>query len=141
VYHQYRTKDEIVLAVAEHEFAPLEVAVDLAYADDDRERAREVLLGTVIDNAVTRRRSVRALEGDPVLVRLMATHEPFAQLTQRLYAVLFGDVSEIDARVHAAVFFSAIGGAAVHPLVADLDDDTLRAELMRLARRLFDLAY
>jgi hypothetical protein len=27
----------------------------------------------------------------------------------------------------------------VYPLVIDLDDDTLRHELLRLARRLFDL--
>ena len=33
----------------------------------------------------------------------------------------------------------AIGGAVIHPMVLGLDDDTLRTELLRLARRLFDL--
>ena len=31
----------------------------------------------------------------------------------------------------------AIGGAVSHPLVAGLDDDTLRAELLLMAHRLF----
>jgi hypothetical protein len=33
----------------------------------------------------------------------------------------------------------AIGGAAVHPFVKDLDDETLRTHLLNLARRLFQL--
>ena len=32
-----------------------------------------------------------------------------------------------------------VSGAVMHPLVADLDDDTLRAQLLYLARRFLDL--
>jgi hypothetical protein len=35
---------------------------------------------------------------------------------------------------------ATIGATVVHPLVADLDDKTLRRELMHVARRLFDIA-
>jgi hypothetical protein len=34
---------------------------------------------------------------------------------------------------------SAIGGAVTHPLVADLDDATLKAELVSLSLRFLDL--
>jgi hypothetical protein len=34
---------------------------------------------------------------------------------------------------------AAISGAAIHPLVADQDEDTLRAQLLHLARRFLDL--
>jgi hypothetical protein len=34
---------------------------------------------------------------------------------------------------------AALSGTVVHPLVADLDDDTLRSQLLELARRLLDL--
>jgi hypothetical protein len=34
---------------------------------------------------------------------------------------------------------AAISGAVMHPLFVDLDDDTLRSQLLLLARRLFDL--
>jgi hypothetical protein len=34
---------------------------------------------------------------------------------------------------------AAIGGAVMHPIVADLDDETLRSQLRHLARRFLDL--
>jgi hypothetical protein len=57
----------------------------------------------------------------------------------RLYRILLGANANGDDRVSAAMFTAAIGGAVMHPLVADLDDETLRAELLRLARRFLDL--
>jgi len=39
----------------------------------------------------------------------------------------------------AAILTAAIGGAVMHPLVADLDDETLRSQLLQLARRFLDL--
>src|SRR5262245_56723442 len=56
VYHQYNTKDEIVLAVAQVVLARLEAAVTAAEAERSRARAREVLIGQMIDLAVERRR-------------------------------------------------------------------------------------
>ena len=38
-----------------------------------------------------------------------------------------------------AVMGATVGASVVHPLVADLDDDTLRTELVAAARRLFEL--
>jgi hypothetical protein len=37
------------------------------------------------------------------------------------------------------MFSAGIGGAVSHPLVAALDDDTLRYQLLRLARTILDL--
>ena len=37
------------------------------------------------------------------------------------------------------MFSAAIHGAVMHPLVVDLDDDTLRIHLLHLARRLLNL--
>jgi hypothetical protein len=54
----------------------------------------------------------------------------------RLYVVLTeGDV-DADARVRAAVVSAAIGGAVMHPLVMDLDDETLRSQLLQLSLQL-----
>ena len=39
----------------------------------------------------------------------------------------------------AAMLTAAIGGAVMHPLVADLDDDTLRTQLLQMARRFLAL--
>src|SRR3954453_3202886 len=90
VYHQFRTKEEIVLAVAEREMAPLEEALERAEAQRPRAKAREALLSFVIDMAVERRRWGRALQNAPVMVRLLAEHEPLAQLMARVYGLILG---------------------------------------------------
>jgi len=138
VYHQFKTKNEIVLAVAETEFAKLEAALEAAEAQPSRARAREMLLARVIDTAVSRRRWVRALQNDPVMVRLLAEHLPLQHVMERIYGLLLGTASA-ESRVRIAVMGATIGATVVHPLVADLDDETLRRELMRVARRLFDI--
>lgn len=139
IYHQFKSKDEIVLAVAEVELERLEVALEAAEAEESRLQARQVLLTKVIDLAVERRRMASALQGDPVMIRLLAEHEPFQQLMDRLYGLLLGEEPGAESRVPAAMVAAAIGGAVSHPLVADLDDDTLRSNLLHLARGLLDL--
>ena len=139
IYYQFKTKDEIVLAVAEQEMAPLEQALETAEAKRPRSRGRETLLVEVIAMAVERRRWVRALQNDPVMVRLLANHEPLTQLMERVYALLL-DGPGPRGRVRLAVMGAAIGATVVHPLVADLDDKTLRRELLFVARRLFQIS-
>jgi AcrR family transcriptional regulator len=139
VYHQFRTKDEIVLAVAESELARLEVAVEAAEAEPSRLEGRRVLLAQVVDMAVERRRMASALQGDPVMIRLLGEHEPFQQLMARVFGLLLGEEPDAENWVTAAMVSSAIGGAVANPLVADVDDDTLRFHLLRLAQRLLDL--
>ena len=137
VYHQFKTKEQIVIALTERELGSLEEALEAAEAHDHRTRAREVLLARVIDLAVERRGVASTLQFDPVIVRLLAEHEPFQQFIQRLYGVLVDDDAE-DARVTAAMLSGAIAVGVMHPLVADIDDDMLRAQLLRITHRLFD---
>jgi hypothetical protein len=59
------------------------------------------------------------LVGDPVLVRFFATHEPFRQVMARLYRLLMGQEAGAETRTRAAMLIAAIGGAVMHPLVAD----------------------
>ncbi len=139
VYHQFKTKDEIVIAVAGAELARLETAIDDAEREGDPAGARDVLVTRIVDLAVERRHMESMLLGDPVIVRFFGQHEPFRIVMGRLYRVLMGDDAGPDARVPAAMLTAAIGGAAMHPLVADLDDDALRSQLLRLARRFLDM--
>jgi AcrR family transcriptional regulator len=139
VYHQFNTKNEIVLAVCEDQFADLEAAVETAETMQPREVARNFLLEHVIDVAIARRRWVRALSNDPVMVRLLAEHEPLQSLIVRLYRLILDDEAGTQGVVSVAVLSAAIGATVVHPLVANLDDETLRRELLVVARRLFAL--
>ena len=138
VYHQFKTKEEIVIALTERELGRLDDALEAAEAEESRLRAREVLLSRVIDMAVERRQAAATLQFDPVIIRLLAEHEPFEQFLTRLYGVLLGDADD-EARVPAAMLSGAIGTAVMHPLVADVDDDALRSQLLLLTRRLLAL--
>ncbi|PEG34969.1 TetR family transcriptional regulator [Mycolicibacterium agri] len=138
VYHQFKTKEEIVIALTERELGRLDDALEAAEAEKSRTKAREVLLTRVIDMAIERRRAAATLQSDPVIVRLLAEHEPFQAYLTRLYGVLLGDASD-ENRVSAAMLSGAIGTAVVHPLVADVDDDELRTQLLILTRRLLAL--
>jgi AcrR family transcriptional regulator len=139
VYHQFRTKDEIVIAVTDRELAMLVPALLRAEAETSRSRARSLLLTQVIEMAVTRRRWVSTLQHDPVIIRLLGDHEPFQEFIGRLYAVLMDDRDDVQARVTAAVVSAAIAGSVIHPFVADLDDETLRSTLLRITRRMLRL--
>lgn len=136
IYHQFKTKDEIVFAAVEVELVKLETALDAAETEESPLRARELVLTQVIDLAVERRRMVSAVQHDPVVVRFLAKDETFRQLMARLYTVLTGGDAGAEARVRAAMVSAAIGGAVMHPLVMDLDDDTLRSHLIYLTQQL-----
>jgi AcrR family transcriptional regulator len=139
VYHQYRTKDEIVIAAAELDLARLEEAIDAAEAEDGGPQAVDVLLVRLIDLAVDNRRMVSIIHRDPVMLRLLEQHEPFRDLMDRLHRILVADDDAADRRVPAAMVTGALASAAASPLVEDLDDDTLRANLLDLARRWLDI--
>jgi AcrR family transcriptional regulator len=139
VYHQFKTKDEIIIAVTEMQLGTLEEALEDAEAAEDRPQARELLLNRVIEMAVDQRRMVSVMQSDPVIIRFLAEHKPFHAFLERLYAALIGDDTGPEALVQAAMLSGAIGSAVKHPLVAHLDDATLRSHLLRLTRRLVDL--
>jgi len=139
VYHVYNTKDEIILAVAQVVLAGLEAAVNAAEAERSRARAREVLIARMIDLAVARRRMAGILQRDPVMLRFLEEHGPFRRVMERVNRLLMGGASDPRARVLAAMFASAIAGAVIHPLVLDLDDESLRSALLKQARKLLPL--
>lgn len=139
VYHQFKTKEQIVIALTERELGGLEEALEAAEAEDHPPRARELLLDRVIDLAVERRGAASTLQFDPVIVRLLAEHQPFQRFIERLYRVLVGDAGD-DSRVLAAIMSGAIAVGVMHPLVTGIDDETLRCQLRRITRRLVDAA-
>ncbi|MEE6137005.1 helix-turn-helix domain-containing protein [Mycobacterium sp. 050128] len=138
VYHQFRTKDQIVIAVTERELGRLLPALEAAEAHGNGPQARDALLESVVEMAVRDRRLVRTLQFDPVVVRLLAEHKPFQRFMDRLYDGLLSDAG-LDGRIEAAMFSGAISTAVMHPLLADIDDDTLLERLTVMIRRLLGL--
>ncbi len=140
VYHQFRTKEAIVVAAVDLELAKLEPALEAAEARRGDPSALSTLLGQVVDLAVGRRRLVSPLLHDPVIVRLLSEHEPYQQLMGRLFAALLGDAADPHARVRVAMIASAIGGVVTHPLVAGLSCEELRAQVLELSLQFLDAA-
>lgn len=138
IYHQFRTKEDIVIAVTERELSRLVPALERAEMLDDVPQARHELLIEVITMAVRDRRLVRTLQFDPIVVRLLAQHPPFQRFMDRLYRVLLPDTGD-DVLVEAAMLSGAISSGVMHPLVADLDDDTLRNRIIDVSRRLLGI--
>jgi len=136
VYHQYNTKDEIVVAVAEVVLTGLEAAVTAAEAERSRARSREVLVAGMIDLAVEQRNMAGILQQDPVMLRFLQEHEPFRRVIERVNRVLMAGASDARATVLAAAISGAIAGAVTHPLVADLDDESLYLQLRKHVGRL-----
>jgi AcrR family transcriptional regulator len=135
VYHQFPTKDEILLAVIEEQLKPIEEALERAEASRPGRRRREQLLADLVDIVVANRRSLSTLQSEPVLFRLLGEHPPSRQMWIRLFGVLLGDGTDARTRVRASVISATLGSVA-YPLVVDLDSDTLRRELLAVARRL-----
>jgi AcrR family transcriptional regulator len=133
VYHQFHTKEEIVLAVTTSELLRLEQSVDAAEAERDTARARDTLLVEMVDLLVERRWRARLMQNEPIVQRMMADHEPFKVLMWRTYRILTGEDTP-QSRARGAMMGAAIGAAVQHPLAAELSDDDLRAELLTFAR-------
>jgi AcrR family transcriptional regulator len=136
VYHQYNTKDEIVLAAAKAELERVDEVVRAAEAEPTRARARKTLVTGMVDLAVAHRRTVSTVLNDPLIVRFFSEHESFRPVMDRMSRVLVGDDMGHEARVSTAMLTAAISGTVMHPLVAGLDDDVLRSQVQRLAERL-----
>ncbi len=136
VYHQYNTKDEIVLAAAEAELERVDAVVRIAESEPSRLGARRTLITGMVDLAVARRRTASSILNDPVIVSFFAEHASFRPVMDRMTHVLVGDDVGHEGRVSTAMLTAAISGTVMHPLVAGLDDDVLRSQLLRLAQRL-----
>ena len=140
VYHQYRAKDEIVLAAAEAELAILEGVVARAEAERSGRRGRDAAVAGIVDLAIDRRRTAGTILNDPVVIEFFGDHAQFRDVMHRLRRLLMGAAAGPEATLRMVMLIAAISGAVASPLVVDYDDATLRAELLRLARRFLGLS-
>lgn len=134
VYCQYKTKEEIVSAVAEAELSNLERVIAVAEKESVANRSREKLITGMVEVAVDRRRTSITILNDPAVVGLFLHDERFESVLSRLQKLLIGVDDEPGGAVRTAMLMAAISGAVMHPLVKSLDSETLKAELSVLAR-------
>jgi hypothetical protein len=99
-------------------------------------RGEPALFGRVASDS-TVSRLVDTLAADAFRMRL-AEQEPFRRLMERQYRVLLGGDDGPKTRVSVALLTAAIMGGVIHPLVSDVDNDTLRGQLLGVVRKIVD---
>lgn len=136
VYHQYNTKHEIVVAALESELLRLQAVVDAAEAEPTAALARESLIAGMVELTIGVGRSLSAVLSDPIVTGSFRRDAGYRSVLRRIRRLLIGNDTTRSARIRTATFIAAINGAATHPFLADLDDETLRSELLYVAHQL-----
>ena len=130
IYHQFKTRDAIAIAVVKTELARLQVAVDAA---DDSPAGRDRLLVALVDTVVSRRHGIGTIMNDPLIEHFLNSDEQSLRMWTRLYTLLLGGRLTKERRVRAAILSNAIA-AAGHAFVATVDDKTVRENLLSFGR-------
>ncbi|TNC23919.1 TetR/AcrR family transcriptional regulator [Amycolatopsis alkalitolerans] len=137
VYYHFKTKDEITGAVAEPGLRELELVVEEASRLRGRNARLDHLLTGFVDIVVRHRTLVALFSRDPGVTRALTAswldRESFSVRMMEIFAGSEADVTRAIA-AHAAITGIALTGGA--PQFADLDDETLRAHLLGVGRRL-----
>ncbi len=139
VYHQYNTKAQIIRAVADAEMARLEAVLGAAEAQPTADDVRDSVIIGIIDLSIERRREVSTLLHDPLIGRMYARNKRLLKVQDRLSRLLTGADSPPGSDFATAMLTAAISGAVIHPLLVEHDDETLRTQLLHLARRFLQL--
>lgn len=138
IFHQFKSKDELIRAAAEDPIRRLQAAVEAAEAEESSARAKRVLVLQMVDLAIENRSIVSRLSNDPAVSNFVAGHAEFRTLMKRLHSILIGEGATPRARVRVAGVLAAVNETAAHPLVSDLDDSTLRFHLLELVEGMLD---
>ncbi len=136
VYHQFHAKDEIVLELLEKPLAELRRLVAVARAMEAREQQLDVLLPGLVEVVIRNPEVVALIQTDPHASRLVQSREEYRGVVGSLAGVLAGPEPEPAARVASALFGAGLMLLGHHPLMTDIDPETMRRELPRIARRL-----
>src|SRR5690349_1751597 len=137
VYYQFHAKEDIVLAVLEEALEQMRAFVTTAESESSPDAAATAALRGLVDLMVSHRKAVAALMRDPEVERIMAAHADLESLVGRLTTLLLGPSPDLRRRIAVSVVGAGVAQAGIDPLLADVDDASLRAELLRLAPAMF----
>jgi AcrR family transcriptional regulator len=137
VYHQFHTKDEIVLAVLAPAIESLHRSIDDAEAQATPQARCEAMLTALVDLAVGNRRLAAILRADPAAAELVRSH-PALDVGHRIRALLVGPDPDARSDVAGAMVGGALMMIGAAPELERYDDDELSANLLELARDLLD---
>lgn len=139
VYHHFRTREELLRALAAPGLDELWAVVEAAETRrTPRARAEHALAGFV-DVAVRHRRLIAILGTDRAVVRSLKGDRRFDELLARQIRLLGGAQPDPAGRINAVVALSGIASSVGGDPLHDLDDATMRSHLLGAGRRVLGL--
>lgn len=139
VYHQFKTKEDIVLAVVTPALEELGQVLEDAGAERSPNARRDAVLVGMVDLMVTHRRLASLLQSDPTVAHLIQSQQATQDLGPLLVEVLAGPDADDRARVTAVTTVGGVMVAAADPLLASIPDTELRGHVLDVARRMLGI--
>lgn len=138
VYHQFRAKDDIVLAVLQPVMAEISALLTTLEREPDSPERRHRLVEGLVDIVLGHRQVMSALAGDPGVGECLHGHPDLASVVNRLRAVLLGTSPGVPRLIAGAMVGGGLMSIGRDPRLADEPAEDLREELVRASRRLLD---
>jgi len=136
VYHHFPAKEDVVAAVLAPALEAIDAIVRTAGAHDDPRARTEAAIIGLADQAVTHRQRWAVLLQDSAVEEYVRNNPDHADLFMRLRLILGGPDPAPETRLQVALFLSGLLGPPQDPSCADIEDDALRAGIVRAGRRL-----
>jgi len=135
VYHQFHTKEEIVLGVITPAMEELHVRIEAAERLPAPAARREAMLTALVELAVGNRRIAAILRADPAAAELARSH-PALDVGNRIRALFVGPDPDARADVAGAMVGGALMMIGAAPELEQYADDELAEQLLDQARDL-----
>lgn len=139
VYHHFKTREEILLAVVRPFLAELSEVVAWAEAGRGTRVQVERMLEGFADLAVRNRAMVSMITNDAGVTRALHGHEEYVALINRPLAILAGAQPGPEALTNATLTLVGIANTVAAEPVAALDGADLRRNLIDAGHRILGL--
>jgi AcrR family transcriptional regulator len=138
VYHHFRSREELLTAVADPLLKQLRAALEEAEAQRTPHARAEWMLTGFASLAVRNRTLVGVLAADPTVIEMLRSQGDLEDLINRQVALLAAVAPGPAGQVNAALVLAGIAGT-VGSTGTDLSEDTLLHYLVEAGRRTLGL--
>ncbi|WP_067977001.1 TetR/AcrR family transcriptional regulator [Mycolicibacter icosiumassiliensis] len=137
VYYQFRSRDDIVIALVEPMFDDIVRVIKIAQAMPTQQGKRDVMVSGVVELAVRYRR-LTFLFYDRAVEHAVRSREDFMAVGDDAAAILHGPEPDATARVITTALMAGTFTAATDPELEDIADEELHEILLAIARRVME---